>query len=101
FLRSLGAAGACTFAGAVLAGCAGIGIPSARPARVPRIGYLDNSPQPASLADFPFSQGLRQLGYVEGKTIVVDYRFTNEGAEALARLARELVQANVDIFVTG
>jgi len=53
-------------------------------ASVPHIGYLDNTPQPASLADFPLSQQLRQLGYVEGKTIVVDYRFTNGDNDSLA-----------------
>jgi putative ABC transport system substrate-binding protein len=66
---------------------------------VPRIGILT----PASEASTPlweaFRQGLRDLGYVEGKTIVLEYRFAAGKNERLPELAAELVRLKVDIIV--
>ena len=54
--------------------------------------------RPASKA---FRQGLRELGYVEGKNIVIEWRFAEGKRERLAELAAELVRLKVDIIVTG
>jgi len=71
----------------------------AQPAgRVPRIGYLGTR----TLSDFgvdAFRQGLRELGWVEGQNIVVDYRFAEGGLDRLPDLAAELVRLKVDIIV--
>jgi putative ABC transport system substrate-binding protein len=48
-----------------------------------------------------FRQGLRELGYVEGKNIVVEYRWAEDKIERLPNLATELVRLNVDIIVTA
>jgi putative ABC transport system substrate-binding protein len=48
-----------------------------------------------------FRQGLRELGYVEGKNIVVEYRWAEGKIERLPNLATELVRLNVDIIVTA
>ena len=68
--------------------------------KVPRIGILT----PASEASTPlweaFRQGLRELGYVEGKNIVLEYRFAAGQNERLPALAAELVRLKVDLLVT-
>jgi ABC-type uncharacterized transport system substrate-binding protein len=67
--------------------------------KVPRIGILT----PASEASTPlweaFRHGLRDLGYVEGKTILLEYRFAAGKNEWLPELAAELVRLKVDIIV--
>ena len=72
-----------------------------RPAKVPRIGYLVLSP----LALTPtaereaFLQGLRELGYVEGQSIAIEYRSANWNPELLPDLAAELVALKVEVIV--
>ncbi len=67
-------------------------------AKVPRIGYLSPRSGPSYL-DEAFRQGLRELGYVEGKTIVIDYRYAGWVWDRLPILAAELVRRKVDIVV--
>jgi putative tryptophan/tyrosine transport system substrate-binding protein len=70
--------------------------------KVPRIGYLAVSPASASPARTEaFRQGLRELGYVEGKNILIDYRWADGKVDRLANLASELVRLNVDVIVTA
>jgi ABC-type uncharacterized transport system substrate-binding protein len=71
--------------------------------KVPRIGYLSAS---ASLSAITartdaFRQGLRELGYVEGKNIVIEWRSSEGKADRLPALAAELVRFKVDVIVTG
>ncbi len=66
-------------------------------ARVYRIGFVvSSSPSPASDA---FRQGLRELGYVEGKNVVVEARFAAGRAERLSELVAEVLRLNVDVLV--
>ena len=68
---------------------------------VPRIGYLSPgsaSPGPLNYYD-EFRRELRELGYVEGQNIVIDYRFADGKFDRLPQLAAELVQLNVDVIV--
>ena len=71
--------------------------------RVPKIGYL--SPVSAKsgfmLRDEMFRQGLRELGYVDGSNIVIEYRFADGQFDRLPALAGELVQLNVDVIVSA
>ena len=70
--------------------------------KIPRIGYLNaSSAFSASSRVEAFRRGLRDLGYVEGKTIVVEYRFAEGNPDRLRQLTAELVQLHVDIIVTG
>src|SRR5881409_2986849 len=73
-----------------------------QPAKVPRIGYLTGAtPDGQSARIEPFRQGLRELGYVEGKNIVIEYRYAEGKLDRLPALAAELVRLKVDVIVTG
>jgi putative ABC transport system substrate-binding protein len=71
-------------------------------AKSPRIGVLFGT-TPASEAPRveAFRQGLRELGYVEGQTIALEYRWAEGRFEHVARLAADLVRLPVDVLVTG
>ena len=73
--------------------------------KVWRVGFLSARSRPASLdsADVSgaFSQGMRELGYVEGKNLVVEWRFADGKLDRLPQLAAELVQLKVDVIVTA
>jgi len=73
-----------------------------QPKKVPRIGYLAG-PSLSSLAARieAFRQGLRELGYVEGKNIVIEYRSAEGKIDRLPALAAELVRLKVDVIITG
>jgi len=76
----------------------GIAIAAAQQAgKVYRIGYLAARSALES-RDEAFRQGLRDLGYVEGKNVIIEYRFTGE-REQIPKLAAELVRLKVDIIV--
>ena len=70
-------------------------------AKVARIGYL--SPSLAASPHLPeaFRQGLRDLGYVEGRNLVIEYRDAEGKADRLPALAAELVALKVDVIVTA
>jgi putative tryptophan/tyrosine transport system substrate-binding protein len=73
-----------------------------QPRKVPRIGYLTGS---ASLSDNPtwheaFRQGLRELGYIEGKNIVIEWRSGEGKPDRQPSLAGELAHLKVDVIVT-
>jgi putative ABC transport system substrate-binding protein len=70
--------------------------------KVPRIGFLDNSTA-SSIAVFleAFRQELTKLGWIEGKTITIEYRFAEQKPERLPELAAELVRLKVDLIVTS
>jgi ABC-type uncharacterized transport system substrate-binding protein len=75
----------------------------AQPAeRIHRIGFLGNS-TPALEANLvgPFRAGLRELGYVEGQNILVEYRWAEGKYERLAALVAELLARNVEVIVTA
>jgi putative tryptophan/tyrosine transport system substrate-binding protein len=70
--------------------------------KVPRIGYLTGTSLSANSARVNvFRQGLRELGYTEGKNIVIDWRSADGKGERLPALAAELVRLKEDIIVTG
>jgi putative tryptophan/tyrosine transport system substrate-binding protein len=73
-----------------------------QPGKIPRIGYLTGvSPSTNSARHETFRQGLRELGYVEGKNIVIEWRSAKGKFDRLPALAAELVRLKVDIIVTG
>jgi putative ABC transport system substrate-binding protein len=73
-----------------------------QPTKIPRIGFLFAlSPSVVSARIEAFRQGLRDLGYVEGKNIVIEWRFAEEKPDRLPTLAAELVRLKVDIIVTA
>src|SRR5262245_13110121 len=73
-----------------------------QPKKVPRIGFLIAvSPSSISERIEAFRQGLRELGYVEGKNIVIEYRSAEGNLDRLPALAAELVRLKVDIILSG
>jgi len=75
-----------------------------QPGKIARIGFLTpisaSDPQSVLRLD-AFRQGLRDLGYVEGKNINIEYRYAEGRPERLPALAEELVRLKVDIFVVA
>jgi putative ABC transport system substrate-binding protein len=70
--------------------------------KIPRIGYLTVSSLSANVARIEaFRQGLRELGYVEGKNIVIEWRSAEGKFERQGELAAELVRLKVDVIVTS
>ncbi|SRR5712691_1177185 len=69
------------------------------PGKIPRLGYLSLRSRPTNV-DEAFRQGLRDLGYVEGQNIVVEYRWADWKSDRLPGLATELVRLKVDIIVS-
>ena len=67
--------------------------------KVYRIGYLSIRPSLVD-QDESFVKGLRELGYVEGRNIVIEWRFFNDKAKTLNDLAAQLVSSHVDCIVT-
>jgi len=79
------------------------GVVAQRPDKVPRIGYLVLSPlvDPPSAERAAFLDGLRELGYVLGQNIVIEYRSAGWNRELLPDLAAELVGRKVDVIVAA
>ena len=71
------------------------------PPKVPRIGFLASDSRTNNPRLGAFLQGLRELGYVEGQTIAIEYRFAEGRPERLPGLAAELVRLKVDVIVTA
>jgi ABC-type uncharacterized transport system substrate-binding protein len=68
----------------------------------PRIGYLSAGGRSSGTGRLEtFRQGLRELGYVEGKNIIIEYRNAEGKLDRLPALAAELVRLKVDVIVTG
>jgi putative tryptophan/tyrosine transport system substrate-binding protein len=73
-----------------------------QPAKVPRIGLLTGASTAVAAPWIDaFRQGLRELGFIEGKNIVLEIRGGEAKLERISNLATELVQLKVDIIVTG
>jgi putative ABC transport system substrate-binding protein len=72
-----------------------------RRGKVARIGYLSGSLAAGPHLPEAFRQGLRDLGYVEGHNVVIEYRDAEGKLERLPALAAELVALKVDVIVAG
>jgi putative tryptophan/tyrosine transport system substrate-binding protein len=71
-------------------------------AKIPRIGFLRPGPASGSPATrLAFQQGLRDLGYIEGKNITIEYRYADFKPDRLIEVAAELVRLNPDVIVTS
>src|SRR5262245_10824703 len=74
---------------------------SQQPKKLPTIGFLGtNTPSAQSLWTAAFVQRLRELGWVEGRTIAIEYRWAEGRTERFADLAIELDRLKVDVIVT-
>ena len=71
-----------------------------QPKKVPRIGFLSDTLDAQKNRLAAFQKGLRDLGYLEGQNIAIDYRWSAGKNERLPNLAAELVRLKVDVIVT-
>ena len=73
-----------------------------QPKKVPRIGFLSGFSSSSDRKRVEaFLQGLRELGYVEGQNVFVEYRYAGGNADEYPKLAAELVSFKVDLIVVG
>jgi putative ABC transport system substrate-binding protein len=73
-----------------------------QPTKILRIGFLiATSPSVNAPRLAAFKQGLSELGYVEGKNVVIEYRYAEGKLDRLPELAAELVRLKVDVIVTA
>jgi len=93
-----------TFIGVIAGGllAAPLAAEAQQAAKVPRIGFLGNSTAAleANLIG-PFREGLRDLGYVEGRNILIEYRWAEGKYERFPALIAELIALKVDVIVTA
>src|SRR5438477_2570247 len=80
-------------------GAAPLAADAQRAAKVARIGYLSSSLAASPQLQAAFLQGLRDLGYVEGRNVVIEYRDAEGKYEQYPALARELVALKLDVIV--
>ena len=71
--------------------------------KIPRIGFLSGSGDrnTPGLQLEAFRRGLQELGYIEGKNILVEYRYVEGRVDRIPSLVAELMQLNVDVFISG
>jgi len=88
------------FLGSTAGGLLGVALSASaqQSARIPRLGYLSMRPERTEF-DAAFVQGLRELGYIDGKSIVIEFRFANFDADRLRAMAADLVDGKIDIIV--
>jgi putative tryptophan/tyrosine transport system substrate-binding protein len=74
-----------------------------QPGKIPRIGYVSGSGDPINPGPEigAFRQGLRDFGYIEGKNILVEYRYVEGELNRVPRLVAELVQLKLDVLVVS
>jgi ABC-type uncharacterized transport system substrate-binding protein len=76
-----------------------------QPGKLPKIGYVSNRVRPSpSSPDFgqeAFRQGLRDVGYADGKNVVVEYRYAEGKENRLRDLVGELIQLKADVIVSA
>lgn len=85
---------------ALLPGAALVGAQAPQSGKVHRIGVLSGGSRPNPAAPSPLREGLRELGWVDGKNIVLELRFAEGRQDRLPGLAAELVNLKVDVIVT-
>ena len=88
------------FAGALLA--VAVIAQAQQPKKIPRIGYLSGAGDPSNPGPNveAFRRGLQELGYIEGKNILVEYRYIEGKRDRVPSLVAELVQLKVDVLVS-
>jgi len=88
---------------ATLALVFGVAADAQQPKKVPRIGFVATSGDlnTPGLQVEAFRRGLRDLGYIEGKSIVVEYRYLEGNLDRIPGVVAELVQLKVDVLVSG
>jgi putative ABC transport system substrate-binding protein len=90
---------ACTLLGAMLFGLC-VPVAAQQPAKVPRIAWLTGGNIPPDRME-AFRLGLRELGYIEGKNITIEWRSAQGQRDRVTVLAEELVRLKINVILTG
>jgi putative ABC transport system substrate-binding protein len=69
--------------------------------KIPRIGYLSSLSRSSDPRADPFRRALRQLGYIEGQNLAIEYRYADAKFDRIPELAAELVRLKLDIIVVA
>ncbi|MGH7851794.1 MAG: ABC transporter substrate-binding protein [Candidatus Binatia bacterium] len=89
-----------TLSALLLALC--LSVEAQQPKKIPRIGFLGvTSPSTIPTRIDAFRQSLRELGYEEGKNIIIEFRYAEGKLDRVRELAAELIALNVDVIVSG
>jgi len=89
-----------TFLIALAAGSVALALRAHAQARMYRIGYLaSSSPKANASALEAFREGLREFGYVEGRNLLIDYRWTDDNISGLSKIAAETVGLKVEVIL--
>jgi ABC-type uncharacterized transport system substrate-binding protein len=72
-----------------------------QPGKIPRIGYVTAGGSPNDRGFMAFREGLRNLGYIEGKNVVIEFRSAEAKLDRIPSLVAELVQLKVDVLVSS
>jgi putative ABC transport system substrate-binding protein len=79
-----------------------LGVQAQQPTKLPTIGFLGASTASTlSLRTAAFTQRLRELGWIEGRTVAIDYRWAETRPERMGEIAEEFVWLKVDVVVTS
>jgi ABC-type uncharacterized transport system substrate-binding protein len=89
-----------TFMGVLTGGLLAAPLAAEGQQAVPRIGYLSLAPGPSTRSE-ALRQGFRELGYIEGQNLVVEYRWAQGRLDRARQAAADLVRLPVDVIVTG
>ena len=68
--------------------------------KIPRVGYLGNTASTAASDMKLFHERFRELGYIEGQSVVIEYRYFDGKVERLPDLVAELIRLNCDVIIT-
>jgi putative ABC transport system substrate-binding protein len=81
----------------------GLSAEAQQPKKIPRIGYVRvvGAPSPPGPNVEAFRRGLRELGYVDGENIMIEFRYAEGKPDRIPSLVAELVQLKVDVLVSG
>jgi putative ABC transport system substrate-binding protein len=72
-----------------------------QPAKLPTVGFTGSDASAWSLWTPAFAQRLRELGWIEGRTIAIEYRWNEGRPERIAEIAAEFVRLKVDVIVSN
>src|SRR5688572_150363 len=89
---------------ALLTGCGALPAQTQPPVKLSRVGYLGNGNSPATGPTWSYDglvEGLRELGWIDGRTITIEPRWTEGRFELIPELAAELVHLPVEVLVAG
>jgi putative ABC transport system substrate-binding protein len=90
----------CTLAVLLVAGLLIVHVGAAADSKIPRIGFLGSSGDRAKARLASLDKALREQGYVDGKTVLIEQRYAGGDFDKLPALAADLVRLNVDLIVT-